>query len=83
MGAPNFAIRVFDVASGGYTPLHKHPWEHEVFILEGKGQLLDGKTAIPFKAQDAVFIQSDELHQFINDSGDVLKFICLIPNVKQ
>ena len=36
-GAPNFAMRQFDVAVGGYTPRHHHPYEHEVFVLEGEG----------------------------------------------
>ena len=35
MGAKNFAMRVFEIEPDGYSPLHKHPWEHEVFILEG------------------------------------------------
>ena len=27
-GAPNFAMRQFDVAVNGYTPRHHHPYEH-------------------------------------------------------
>lgn len=82
MGAPNFAMRVFEVDPKGYTPLHKHSWEHEVFILEGEGQLFDGKKSMPFKADDAVFVSSDEMHQFENSGGKVLKFICLVPYVE-
>jgi len=37
VGAENFAMRLFEVEPGGYTPYHKHPWEHEVFVLEGDG----------------------------------------------
>ena len=83
MGAPNFAMRVFEVEKNGYTPLHKHPWEHEIFILEGEGQLFDGKKAVSFKAGDAIFVQTDEMHQFKNSGGKVLKFICLVPYVKE
>jgi len=36
-GAPNFCMRVFDVEPGSSTPSHAHDWEHEVFILAGKG----------------------------------------------
>jgi len=35
IGAKNFAMRLFEMEPGGYSPLHSHPWEHEVFILEG------------------------------------------------
>ncbi len=41
-GAPNFAMRQFEVAPGGYTPKHSHPYEHEVFVLEGSGVVLEG-----------------------------------------
>ncbi|MEM3553827.1 MAG: cupin, partial [Candidatus Bathyarchaeia archaeon] len=37
IGAPNFAMRLFEMEPGGHSPLHTHPWEHEVFILEGEG----------------------------------------------
>ncbi len=79
MGAGNFAMRVFEVQAGGFTPLHTHPWEHEVFILEGQGQLFDGKEASRFKADDVVFVPPNEPHQFKNDSQKLLRFICLIP----
>ena len=36
-GAPNFAMRQFEVEPGGYTPKHYHPYEHEVYVLEGAG----------------------------------------------
>ena len=41
-GAPNFAMRQFDVAPGGYTPRHSHPYEHEVYVLEGTGEVYEG-----------------------------------------
>jgi len=83
MGAPNFAMRVFEVEPGGYSPLHKHPWEHEVFILEGEGELFDGEHATPFKPNDVVFVPPNEMHQFKNTGKSVLKFICLIPYTKE
>ncbi len=83
MGAENFAMRVFEIEPLGYTPLHSHPWEHEVFILEGKGQLFDKKNTIPIAAGDVVFVPSNEWHQFQNIGESVLKFICLIPYSKE
>lgn len=82
LGAPNFAMRVFDIAPNGYSPLHSHPWEHEVFILRGNGQLFDGSNGFPFKAGDVVFVPPNERHQFKNSGDKTLRFICLIPHKK-
>ncbi len=41
-GAPTFAMRQFEVLPGGHTPRHSHPYEHEVFVLEGQGVVYEG-----------------------------------------
>ncbi|UCD56620.1 MAG: cupin domain-containing protein, partial [Candidatus Hydrogenedentota bacterium] len=55
-GAKNFFMRVFDVQPNGHTPYHRHPWEHEVFILEGTAEVVseNGKHTAP--AGNVVFI---------------------------
>jgi quercetin dioxygenase-like cupin family protein len=78
-GAENFAMRLFELKPDGYTPLHQHDWEHEVFVLEGNGVTRDKNDEKPFKQGDVFFIPSMEWHQFINTGKDMLKFICLIP----
>jgi quercetin dioxygenase-like cupin family protein len=79
-GAPNFAMRQFEVAPGGYTPRHSHPYEHEVFVLEGEGVVLEGDAEHPLKAGDFVLVTPDEIHQFRNTGRVALKFLCLVPN---
>jgi quercetin dioxygenase-like cupin family protein len=80
-GAPNFAMRVIEVEPGGHSPFHRHPWEHEVFILEGAGMLVQEGKESPFSKGDVIFVPPGELHQFKNSSQDTLEFICLIPNL--
>ena len=77
-GAPNFAMRLFEMQAGGHSPLHKHDWEHEVFVIEGEG-LLGGKEEKKIKTGDAVFIPPNEKHQFKNNGKKTLKFLCLVP----
>jgi quercetin dioxygenase-like cupin family protein len=79
-GAPNFAMRQFEVAPGGYTPRHSHPYEHEVFVLEGEGIVLEGDVEHPLRAGDFVLVTPDEVHQFRNTGQAPLKFLCLVPN---
>ena len=78
--APNFAMRLFEVAQDGHTPLHTHPTEHEIFILEGQGELVYETEHKPFKTGYVVYVEPGKLHQFRNTGPGVLKFLCLIPN---
>lgn len=79
-GAPNFSMRLFELEAEGYTPLHKHAWEHEVFILEGKGQVFQNGKYVDITAGDAIFTAPEEQHQFKNLGSTPLKFLCLIPH---
>ncbi len=83
MGAPHFVMRLFEMEPDGYSPLHTHEWEHEVFILEGEGTVFDGKSATPLQAGDVVFVPQNELHQFKNNREKPLKFLCLIPLIEE
>jgi quercetin dioxygenase-like cupin family protein len=78
-GAPNFAMRIFEVAAGGHTPLHQHPYEHEVFIMEGQGTVWRDGQEVALKLGDVLLVPADEKHQFKNAGASVLKFMCLIP----
>ena len=79
-GAPNFAMRQFEVEPGGYTPRHRHPYEHEVFVLEGQGEVYEGDIAHRLTAGDVILVKPGEVHQFRNTSNAPMKFLCLIPN---
>ncbi|MEM3507966.1 MAG: cupin domain-containing protein [Nitrososphaerota archaeon] len=79
IGAENFAMRLFEIEPEGYTPLHEHPWEHEVFILEGEGMVIGGDKEKKFKEGDVVFIPPGEKHQFRNTGKRIVKLLCLIP----
>jgi quercetin dioxygenase-like cupin family protein len=80
-GAQNFFMRVFDVQPGGHTPYHRHPWEHEVFILDGRAEVVAENGRHAARAGDVVFILPEEYHQFRNETDEPLRFICLIPKV--
>lgn len=78
-GAPNFSLRQFRVEPGGHTPRHSHDYEHEVYILEGKGTvLLEGKER-PVRAGDVIYVPADSEHQFKPAPDSALRFLCLVP----
>ena len=79
-GAPHFTMRQFEVAPGGHTPKHTHPYEHEVYVLEGQGMVLKGDAEHALAAGTAVYVPASELHQFRNTGPGTLRFLCLIPH---
>ncbi len=79
IGAENFAMRLFEIAPGGYSPFHSHPWEHEVFVLDGEGVVVGKEHEKRFEADDVIFILPNEKHQFRNTGERPLKFLCIVP----
>jgi quercetin dioxygenase-like cupin family protein len=79
-GAPHFSMRVFEVQPGRSTPFHSHWWEHEVFILAGRGKLRGNDREWDLAPDHAVYVPGDEEHCFVNTGSDVLRFICCIPH---
>jgi quercetin dioxygenase-like cupin family protein len=80
-GATGFTMRQFEIAEGGYTPRHSHAHEHEVFVLEGLGVVMEGDQEHSLTAGSVVFVPPNQEHQFRNTGAGPLKFLCLIPNV--
>ena len=78
-GAENFRIIRLRIAPGGNTPLHSHPWEEEIYVLKGEGELISDSGASPLRAGDMVFAAGDERHQFKNTGAVDFEFLCAIP----
>jgi len=81
-GAPNFAMRLFELQPDGYSPLHSHDWEHEVFILEGDCKVTCDDQERKASTGYIVFVPPNEKHQFTNIGKSTLKFLCLVPSRK-
>jgi quercetin dioxygenase-like cupin family protein len=78
-GAENFAMRMFELQPGGHTPLHTHPHEHEVFIIEGRGVLIFEGQEHEFGPEYVIFVPPHREHRFKNTGDSVLRLLCLIP----
>ena len=79
-GAPNFAMRVIEIKrKGERIPLHRHDYEHEIFIIEGQGNLLSSDGAKPVAYGDFAYIPAGEEHGFENTGHTRFRFICVIP----
>ena len=78
-GAPNFYMRVFELEPGKSTAPHTHWWEHEVFVLSGRGVVVGEGGEIEIAKESVIFTAPEELHGFINKGNEPLRYILLNP----
>jgi len=80
-GANNFCMRIFEIAPGGNTPKHAHPWEHEMFIHSGAGEIYGNGKWNPIGPGNTVFMPPGEEHQVRNTGKELLILACLVPSI--
>ncbi len=78
-GAPHYALRVIEVAAGGNTPRHAHPYEHENFVIEGQGRVLIDDAWHDVGSGSVIFVPPSVLHTYENTGAMPFKFLCGIP----
>ncbi len=77
-GAPNFELRYFALNGDVATDRHSHAWEHQVFVIEGRGKLCTAEEEYDLVPGAAVLVAPNELHHFAC-AGDRFEFICVVP----
>lgn len=82
-GAPNFAMRVIEFQPGAVFETHQHPFEHEIFVLEGEGVAEGPEGEIPMRPGVALYVPPDEPHGYRNTGEGTLRFICVIPHPEE
>jgi quercetin dioxygenase-like cupin family protein len=78
-GAPVYNLRMIEIAPGGNTPDHAHPYEHENFAVSGAGEVMVEGAWHPVSAGDVVFVPAGVRHQYRNASDETFRFLCGIP----
>ena len=79
-GAPTFELRYISFPVSASTVYHEHPWEHEVFVVKGKGKIKTEQGEKLVEANDAVLLLPNEPHQIINTSSEnTFDIICVVP----
>lgn len=82
-GAKGFATRRFEIQPGGQVGLHDHAEDHQIFVLQGKCQLMDEKgNKTELTSGDVIYIPPNEKHGFENNGDETFAFICVIPYLK-
>lgn len=78
-GSENYALRVIELEPGGNTPHHTHWFEHQNYVIEGKGSVTIGDDDHTIRAGDVIFVPGGVRHQYRNTGNTPLKFLCGIP----
>jgi len=78
-GWNSHVMRVFDVGPGGHTPLHRHPWPHINYVLEGKGVLHYKGEDHQLEPGSYAFVDAGKQHQYRNAGDETFRFICIVP----
>ena len=79
-GAPNFAMRRFELAPGAEVPRHTNAVEHEQYVLSGEYVVGIGDEEHTVSAGDALLVPAGVEHWYRNEGDDPGAFLCAVPN---
>ena len=79
-GAPNFAIRRFELAAGSEVPSHTNAVEHEQYVLAGEYVVGIGEEEHTVTAGDSLLIPAGVEHWYRNEGDEPGAFLCAVPN---
>jgi len=75
---PTFYMRLFEMGPGAEILEHKHPWEHEIYILSGGGMVRIGSREYRVEEGTVIYIPPNVEHYYrASESG--MSFLCVIP----
>ncbi len=73
-----FNLRYFELAPGGQSATAKHPDEHVVVCIRGKGKAVVGNRPVLMGVLDTLYIAPDQSHQMVNEGSEPFGFFCVV-----
>ncbi len=78
-GARHTSVHELSFGKDGYSVPHRHRWEHELVVTEGRGvAIVEGKR-IPLRPGVVLLVEDGEEHQFVQRGKGPLKFLAVTP----
>ncbi|MEA3335027.1 MAG: cupin domain-containing protein [Chloroflexota bacterium] len=74
----NLELRYFEIEPGACSNYEQHNYEHAVLVLRGRGTVRFGEEVFPIQFGDAIFVESDEIHQFRAAEDELLGIMCTV-----
>jgi quercetin dioxygenase-like cupin family protein len=79
-GAPNFAIRRFELDPGAEVPEHTNAVEHEQYVLAGEYTVGIDDEEYTVSEGDSLLIPAGVVHWYRNEGDQPGAFVCAVPN---
>ncbi len=78
--SPQFHLRYFEIAAGGYSSLEQHHHEHVVVVIRGSGEVQFGCYIHRVGFGDIVYVEPDQPHQFrcLEEAAEPFGFLCIV-----
>jgi len=78
-GARKTAMHELIISKGGYSAPHRHEWDHQLVVTEGRGIAIIGSSNLTLRPGVVLLVQSNEEHQFKQRGAGPLKFLTVTP----
>ena len=78
-----FDLRYFQVEPGGSSRAARHPREHVVIGVRGKGKAVVGDRSVDLNPLDVLYIAPDEFHQIANRDEQPFGFFCIVASERE
>lgn len=76
-GAPTFSMRYITIDKGKETPAHSHDYEHEIFVINGKGEVTIGNDTFSLDSGKFIYIPPNIFHKI--HANENMNVICVVP----
>lgn len=78
-GARKTALHELIIGKGGYSAPHRHEWDHQLVVTNGRGVAIVGREKIDLRPGFVLLVQSNEQHQFLQRGHEPLHFLTVTP----
>src|SRR3989454_6336898 len=78
-GARKTAMHELIISKGGYSAPHRHEWDHQLVVTEGRGVAIIGGKKVALRPGVVLLVQSNEEHQILPRGPESPKVVPLTP----
>lgn len=78
-GARKTAMHELVFGRGGYSAKHRHEWDHQLVVTEGRGLAVIGARKVSLRPGVVLLVQSNEEHRFLQRGEKPLRLLTVTP----